>query len=684
MASTTAREATPLGSTSERLKDHPSDRAQRQLDVLRAALEDRLVALEAALADPTRGDSLERLILDLARSVTEESRAAASKACVDTKVEADKQVAQSLAAQQEAVKRERTLASELSRTVEQAQQRMASLEKESQVELRTVREALGADLARERATSAGFERAAADARAHVTEAQRELQTERRSAEREAEVSARLTLEIAEWSAMRDELTTELDREREGAADLQRAHAQAEAQTQAQLEAERASSTEFALAAERAVELSTTLARENAEALAAHEKIEAELAQIETELAREREAGAGFQRLLADTNAELQAERALSAQARQAAQDAEARLATLGPENAQAIAIHEELTAELAHEREAAAALQQTLVDAYAELKTEILSSAEARRVAQDAEARLAKLEPENARVSAVREKLTAELAREREAAANLQRALGEAQSQLEAEGTSSAELRRVAEHAEQRLASVVSENVQSLSDHAEVHRELESARAEALALRTDLDAARLRLEELEAARISAGAAPREATRLESVAGERDALVGGVQAARPRTDVPREGKKAAAAPSAQAPPRKPEHKAEKKHAIPVPAPASDQVWAAVRLATRYTFRHPIPVHINGESGVLYDLSVAGCQFVSPAAVKPNQVVKLLLPSEPKPIACSGKIMWARLEPPTTGRLFGYRAGVRFTKPDESAIEAFLAEHSATAL
>ena len=106
MASTKVREATRSGSASERATDHPSDRVQRQLDALRATLEDRLVALETALADPTGGQSLERLILDLARSVTEESRSAAAKACVDTKQEADKQIAQSRAAEQDAVKAE--------------------------------------------------------------------------------------------------------------------------------------------------------------------------------------------------------------------------------------------------------------------------------------------------------------------------------------------------------------------------------------------------------------------------------------------------------------------------------------------------------------------------------------------------------------------------------------------------
>jgi hypothetical protein len=211
--------------------------------------------------------------------------------------------------------------------------------------------------------------------------------------------------------------------------------------------------------------------------------------------------------------------------------------------------------------------------------------------------------------------------------------------------------------------------------------------SEASAARTDFDAAISRLEKVETARRSTESALREAeSRLESVADERDVLAGELQAARQHADVP--GKKAAPAPTVEAPAKKTEHKADKKHAaatahaVAMPESTSDGVWATVRLSPRFRFRKPVEVHINGESGLLYDLSVAGCQFVSPAAVKPNQVVKLLLPFEPKPIPCSGKIMWARLEPPSTGRLFGYRAGVGFTKPDQSAIEAFLSKHPST--
>jgi hypothetical protein len=42
---------------------------------------------------------------------------------------------------------------------------------------------------------------------------------------------------------------------------------------------------------------------------------------------------------------------------------------------------------------------------------------------------------------------------------------------------------------------------------------------------------------------------------------------------------------------------------------------------------------------------------------------------------------GKIMWARLEPPSAGRAFCYRAGVFFTSVDEAAVQAFIAHHNA---
>jgi len=68
----------------DRLKQYLSDMARRELDALRADLEAKLIALERALARPDQHDSLETLVLDLARAATVEAEAAASRAMLET------------------------------------------------------------------------------------------------------------------------------------------------------------------------------------------------------------------------------------------------------------------------------------------------------------------------------------------------------------------------------------------------------------------------------------------------------------------------------------------------------------------------------------------------------------------------------------------------------------------------
>ena len=101
---------------------------------------------------------------------------------------------------------------------------------------------------------------------------------------------------------------------------------------------------------------------------------------------------------------------------------------------------------------------------------------------------------------------------------------------------------------------------------------------------------------------------------------------------------------------------------------------------VRLANRHAFREPVEVTANGESALLVDLSGTGCQLLSRGPLKPNQTIKVLLPSEATPVACAGTVVWAHLEEPMGGRHLTYRAGVQFTRPDDEAIEAFAARHA----
>jgi hypothetical protein len=101
---------------------------------------------------------------------------------------------------------------------------------------------------------------------------------------------------------------------------------------------------------------------------------------------------------------------------------------------------------------------------------------------------------------------------------------------------------------------------------------------------------------------------------------------------------------------------------------------------VRLDTRYQFPEDLQVQVNGEWAKLCDLSTSGCQIVSTAPLRPNQLVKLLLPFDDAFIPCNGAVVWARVEPAETEAAQGCRAGLRLLRPDEAAIEAFVIRYA----
>src|SRR5262249_8481316 len=105
-----------------------SESAQRRLDALRSSVEVRLAALEAALANPDGGEALETLILDLARLACEESQAAATQACADTRLEAEINISRARSTAQAAVEQELAVAAEVRRQLEEAEQQILVLE----------------------------------------------------------------------------------------------------------------------------------------------------------------------------------------------------------------------------------------------------------------------------------------------------------------------------------------------------------------------------------------------------------------------------------------------------------------------------------------------------------------------------------------------------------------------------
>ena len=102
----------------------------------------------------------------------------------------------------------------------------------------------------------------------------------------------------------------------------------------------------------------------------------------------------------------------------------------------------------------------------------------------------------------------------------------------------------------------------------------------------------------------------------------------------------------------------------------------------RGASRYRFASTIDVEVDGEAGILVDLSVMGAQVRSANALHEGRVVVLVLLSDEIPVSCSGRVVWTRLEPKSQGRPMRYLAGLSFTQVDVAAVEAFIIRYSAT--
>ena len=70
---------------------------------------------------------------------------------------------------------------------------------------------------------------------------------------------------------------------------------------------------------------------------------------------------------------------------------------------------------------------------------------------------------------------------------------------------------------------------------------------------------------------------------------------------------------------------------------------------------------------------------GAQVLSPHVVRPNCSVHLSLPIEEGALPCRARVVWAAFEQSRRGGPVWYRAGVKFTHVDTTAVETFAIEH-----
>jgi hypothetical protein len=111
--------------------------------------------------------------------------------------------------------------------------------------------------------------------------------------------------------------------------------------------------------------------------------------------------------------------------------------------------------------------------------------------------------------------------------------------------------------------------------------------------------------------------------------------------------------------------------------PPPGAPAELDAAGTRRAPRFD-NISVEVQIDGKAATLVDLSVTGAQVLSPAILRPNQRIRLVLPEPTRPIRLAAWVAWASFEMPSDAPA-RYRAGIEFFDADPDAVAGFYAAH-----
>jgi hypothetical protein len=106
--------------------------------------------------------------------------------------------------------------------------------------------------------------------------------------------------------------------------------------------------------------------------------------------------------------------------------------------------------------------------------------------------------------------------------------------------------------------------------------------------------------------------------------------------------------------------------------PAEEPPQSMDWHGTRRGPRYHIRPGIEMQFDGNPAMVVDLSAYGAQVVSPTVLRPNQKVRISLPSDDFVMRFRGTVVWAQFE---LTQVPQYRAGIEFTDADARAVELF---------
>jgi hypothetical protein len=111
----------------------------------------------------------------------------------------------------------------------------------------------------------------------------------------------------------------------------------------------------------------------------------------------------------------------------------------------------------------------------------------------------------------------------------------------------------------------------------------------------------------------------------------------------------------------------------------PAPPRQLDWHGTRRAARYRIRQGVEIQLDGNPANLVDLSVMGAQVISATILRPNQRVRISVPTDDFVMRFRGAVAWAKFELPKPTEPPRYRAGVEFNDADPAAMDEYCNKH-----
>jgi hypothetical protein len=115
------------------------------------------------------------------------------------------------------------------------------------------------------------------------------------------------------------------------------------------------------------------------------------------------------------------------------------------------------------------------------------------------------------------------------------------------------------------------------------------------------------------------------------------------------------------------------------AITAEEPPRQLDWHGTRRAPRYRIRQGVEIQLDGNPAQVIDLSVIGAQVISPTILRPNQRVRISVPTDDFMMRFRGAIAWAKFELPKPTEPPRYRAGVEFVDADAAAMGDYCTRH-----